>query len=142
MFSSVQLIVIISDSTFSLKDSRVPLKPLKFNFFKRSQFLDEGSMKKGLKLLTPLDYRLQDGRGAHLPILQEIGHSLTTIAWDSWAAIHPETMQQLGLRRNQVIEITSETGSLEVACYPLAGIHRNLVVVPRGNGHKDKKSKV
>lgn len=95
--------------------------------------------EEGLKLLAPLDYRLQDGRGAHLPILQEISDSLTTIAWDSFAAINPTTMKKLGLKSNQVVRIEGPAGQFEVALYPLPGIHPDAIVVARGNGHDDSR---
>lgn len=90
----------------------------------------------GLKLLSPLDHRLQDGRGAHLPVLQDIGDGMTTIAWDSWLAIHPDTATKLHIKRNQLVELTTEAGTIKVAAFPLPGIHPDALIVPRGNGHK------
>jgi Fe-S-cluster-containing dehydrogenase component len=97
---------------------------------------------KGLKVVSPLDHRLLDGKGAHLPILQEIGDGLTTIAWDTWVAIHPRTMQSLGIKKNQLVELQTDSGKIEVAAYPMPGTHPDVLVVPRGNGHKYKKSTI
>lgn len=97
---------------------------------------------QGLTLLSPLDHRLHDGRGAHLPILQEIGDALTTITWDSWIALNPGTMKKLGLKRNQVVRIEGQGGWYETAVYPLPGLHPDAVVTPRGNGHRDKRSTI
>ncbi len=90
---------------------------------------------KGLRLLAPLDPRLGDGRGADKPILQEIGDGMTTIAWDSWVAMNPNTAAQMGFKRNDVLLIETDAGSLKVALYPLPGLHANAVVINRGNGH-------
>ena len=100
------------------------------------------SMPAGLKLSAPLDNRLHDGRGAHLPVLQEVGDSLTTIAWDSWLALSVRTAQKLGFRRNDVIRVKSEQGVFEAALFPMPGLHDDAVVVARGNGHKAGLSKV
>lgn len=96
----------------------------------------------GLKLCAPLDNRLHDGRGAHLPVLQEVGDSLTTIAWDSWVALSVATATKLGLRRNDVVRIKSAAGTFDAALFPLPGLHDDAVVVPRGNGHTKGISKV
>lgn len=90
---------------------------------------------KGLKLLAPLDPRLGDGRGADKPILQEIGDGMTTIAWDSWVAMNPNTAAKMGFKRNDLLLVETATGSVKVALYPLPGLHADAVVVNRGNGH-------
>lgn len=95
----------------------------------------ESATAKGLRLLTPLDPRLGDGRGADKPILQEIGDGMTTIAWDSWVALNPNTAKKLGFRRNDLLIVETDAGSLKVALYPLPGLHADAVVVNRGNGH-------
>ncbi|MBC62581.1 MAG: hypothetical protein CMP11_08995 [Zetaproteobacteria bacterium] len=97
---------------------------------------------EGFKLIAPLDHRLSDGKGAHLPVLQEIGDGLTTIAWDSWCSINPRTMKKLGLERHQMVEIEGPGGKFEVAVYPLPGVHESSLVVHRGNGSKNKRSTV
>ncbi len=96
----------------------------------------------GLKLTAPLDNRLHDGRGAHLPVLQEVGDSLTTIAWDTWVALSIKTAARLGLRRNDVLQLKTASGVLRAALFPLPGLHDDAVVVPRGNGHRHGFSKV
>ena len=96
----------------------------------------------GLKLCTPLDNRLHDGRGAHLPVLQEVGDSLTTIAWDSWVALSVKTAARLGFRRNDVLQLKTAAGTLTAALFPLPGLHDDAVVLPRGNGHAQGISKV
>ena len=96
----------------------------------------------GLKLTAPLDNRLHDGRGAHLPVLQEVGDSLTTIAWDTWVALSVKTAKRLGFRRNDVLQVKSSVGVFTAALFPLPGLHDDAVVVPRGNGHARGISKV
>ena len=89
----------------------------------------------GLRFVAPLDTRLQDGRGAHLPVLQEAGDSLTTIAWDSWVAMSPERAKELGVQRNDLVRIEGTGGYFEAAVFPMPGLHKDVISVPRGNGH-------
>lgn len=97
----------------------------------------DSATTKGLKLLAPLDPRLGDGRGADRPILQEIGDGMTTIAWDSWVALNPNTAKKLGFRRNDLLTVETDAGKLNVALYPLPGLHPDAVIINRGNGHKE-----
>jgi Fe-S-cluster-containing dehydrogenase component/anaerobic selenocysteine-containing dehydrogenase len=99
-------------------------------------------IQKGYVLLSPLDHRLYDGRGAHLPVLQEIGDSMTTVTWDSTLAMHPKTMEELGLKSNELVQVKNTTGSFEAAIYPLPGLHPKAFVLKRGNGHGDNRSTV
>jgi molybdopterin-containing oxidoreductase family iron-sulfur binding subunit len=96
-------------------------------------FKDPG--QGGLKLIAPLDVRLYDGRGANKPVLQEVGDSLTTIAWDSFVLLHPETCKKLGFRRNDLVVVEAGGGKFEAAIYPMPGMHLDSVAIPRGNGH-------
>lgn len=119
--------------THQQRQTRRELRPLK---------LQVAKVASGLKLSAPLDNRLYDGRGAHLPVLQEVGDSLTTIAWDTWVALSVKTAAKLGFRRNDVLQIKSAAGTFSAALFPLPGLHDDAVVVPRGNGHKTGISKV
>jgi len=95
-----------------------------------------------MQLCSPFDVRLKDGRGASRPILQEVGDSLTTIAWDSWLALHPKTAKKLNLRRNDLVKIESKYGNFHVSVLPFPGIHPDVAMIPRGNGRRGKHSKV
>ncbi|MBP9709085.1 MAG: 4Fe-4S dicluster domain-containing protein [Oligoflexales bacterium] len=98
--------------------------------------------KTGLRLISPLDVRLRDGRGAHLPVLQEVGDSMTTIAWDSWVALNPNTAKKLGFKRNELLKVSTSEGELKVALYPMPGLHPDAVVIQRGNGLAHGVSKI
>lgn len=120
-------------------DTRVPvfMKNVSAYFDKMKE-----QPKTGFVLGSTLDHRLMDGSGAHLPILQEIGDPLTTIAWDTWVAMNPNTMKEMKLHRNSLLKITGPGGSIEVAVYPLPGLHPRSLVIPRGNGHEDSRSTI
>ena len=97
-----------------------------------------------LKLIAPYDQRLGDGVHSHLPILQEIGNPMSTIAWDSYAAINPYTCRTLGVKRNDVIRIHSQDKKsfIEVAVFPMPGVARGTVVVPQGGGIEDSRNTI
>jgi molybdopterin-containing oxidoreductase family iron-sulfur binding subunit len=95
-----------------------------------------------MMLSATYDNHLRDGRGANLPILQEIGHGLTTIAWDSWIAMNPNTAIKLGYKRNEVLLVETTAGSYKAALYPLPGLHPQAIVTPRGNGHSEMYGRV
>lgn len=97
---------------------------------------------KELRLVAHLDNRLLDGRGADRPVLQEVGDSMTTIAWDTWVGINPNTAAALGLRCNDLVKVEGPGGSFEASIYPLPGLHPNAIAVPRGNGHATGVSRV
>ncbi|MFW7379564.1 MAG: 4Fe-4S dicluster domain-containing protein [Oligoflexus sp.] len=84
-----------------------------------------------------LDARLIDGRGADRPVLQETGDSMTTVTWDTWVAISPQRVRELGLRYNEVVRVEGPAGSFEASVYPMPGLHPDTIAVPRGNGHTD-----
>ncbi len=105
--------------------------------FKLTQPANEATM-----LISHMDLRLRDGKGSMLPILQEVGDSMTTIAWDSYVAMNPNRAKKEGLKINDVVKVSTPAGSYEAAVYPLPGLHHNVIVTPRGNGHKAGISKV
>ena len=51
-------------------------------------------------------------------------------------------MKELGVKKNQMVRLTTSAGSLELAVYPMPGLHKDSIVVSRGNGHRNKLSTV
>ena len=98
--------------------------------------------KKGLKIAAYLDPRLLDGVGADRPVLQETADPLTTVCWDTWVAIAPQKCKDLGLRYNDLVQVKGPGGTIEVAVYPMPGLHPDTIAIPRGNGHKSGVSRV
>ena len=80
---------------------------------------------------------LTDGRGANLPLLQEIPDPMTTARWGTWIEINPETAKQLGLENNQIVTISSPHGKLEAPVVIYPGIRPDTVAMPLGQGHND-----
>lgn len=118
------------------RQSLSPLKDLSASFAKIK------TMEEGYILNAYLDSRLTDGEYAESPLLQETPDGLTSICWDTWVAVSPNTAKAIGAKYNKVIEIKSGSKSLKLAVYPLPGLHDLSVVIPRGNGHSNNISKI
>jgi len=78
---------------------------------------------------------LGDGSAANRPMLQESPDPMTTVMWNSWVEINPATAQQLGVKSDDVVKITSPAGEVEVVVYEFPGIHPQTVALPLGQGH-------
>ena len=94
----------------------------------------EGEGEFFLHLYPSIHY--YDGRGANRPWLQEIPDPITNVVWDSWAEIHPETAQRLGISEGDVLRVESPAGSIEVPAYLYAGVRPDTVAMPLGQGHE------
>lgn len=88
------------------------------------------------QLVASIRPSLRDGRHANLPWMQETADSLTTIVWDSWVEIHPETAKRLGIQEGDILEIASKNGSVKTQAYLFPGIDPNTVAIPVGQGHE------
>jgi anaerobic selenocysteine-containing dehydrogenase len=86
-------------------------------------------------LLTFPNPNLGDGSAANRPTLQETPDPMTTIMWNSWVEINPQTARQLGVQSDDVIRITSPVGEVEAAVYEYPAIHTGVIAIPLGQGH-------
>jgi hypothetical protein len=73
--------------------------------------------------------------GANKPWLQEVPDPTTTVMWNSWVEMNPETAHELGIENDDVIKIISEAGEIEVSVYLYPAIHPGVIAIPFGQGH-------
>jgi anaerobic selenocysteine-containing dehydrogenase len=73
--------------------------------------------------------------GANKPWLQELPDPTTTVMWNSWVAINPETAHELGVDNNDVVKVISEFGEVEVSVYKYPAIRPDTIAIPYGQGH-------
>lgn len=78
-----------------------------------------------------------DGRNANRRWLQEMPEPVTKAVWGTWAEIHPQTAQKLGVRTDDVIELSSGSTTMRIPAYVWEGIAPDTVAVPIGEGHTD-----
>lgn len=79
--------------------------------------------------------QLGDGSGANRPWLQETPNADTTVMWNSWVEIHPETAAKLGVKNNDLVVVESPAGGVEAVVYEYPGLRRDVVAIPFGQGH-------
>jgi anaerobic selenocysteine-containing dehydrogenase len=80
---------------------------------------------------------LNDGRGANQPWLQGSPDPMTTISWQTWVELHPDTARKLGVKDGDIVQVTSPEGELEAPVYVYPAIRPDTVAIPLGQGHTD-----
>lgn len=73
--------------------------------------------------------------GANKPWLQETPDPTTTVMWNTWVEINPETAEALGVHDDDVVRVTSDFGTIEAAVYITPGIRPDTIAIPFGQGH-------
>ncbi len=89
-----------------------------------------------LHLIPAVTANMRDGRHANQPWLQESPDPLTTIVWDSWVEMHPQTAAKLGIVEGDIVEVASRSGTLKTQAYIFPGIHPDAISMPLGYGHE------
>jgi len=82
--------------------------------------------------LSPI---LGDGSGANKPWLQETPDPTTTVMWNSWIEIHPQTADELGLHDDDVVRLVSPFGEVEASIYRYPAIRPDTLGLVFGQGH-------
>jgi len=78
----------------------------------------------------------RDGSLAHVPWLQEMPDVITTAMWSSWVELNPKTAAQLRIQQGELVEITSQHGSVRAPAILSPGIAPDIVAMPMGQGHE------
>lgn len=79
--------------------------------------------------------QLGDGSGANRPWLQEMPDPMTTLTWNTWVEINPETADKLGIHDDDVVRVTTAYGALEASVYRYPAIRPDTIAIPFGQGH-------
>jgi anaerobic selenocysteine-containing dehydrogenase len=79
----------------------------------------------------------RDGSLAHIPWLQEMPDVLTSAMWSSWVEINPKTAERLKIEQGDMLEISSQHGSLRAPAVVSPGIAPDVVAMPIGQGHEN-----
>jgi anaerobic selenocysteine-containing dehydrogenase len=78
---------------------------------------------------------LSDGSGANKPWLQETPDPTTTVVWNSWIEINPQTADRLGIADDDLVKISSPYGELQASVYRYPAIRPDTIAIPFGQGH-------
>jgi anaerobic selenocysteine-containing dehydrogenase len=73
--------------------------------------------------------------GANKPWLQELPDPTTTVMWNTWVEMNPETAHHEGIENDDVIRIISEAGEVEAPVYLYPAIRPDTIAMPFGQGH-------
>ncbi|MDQ2691341.1 MAG: molybdopterin-dependent oxidoreductase [Chloroflexota bacterium] len=73
--------------------------------------------------------------GANKPWLQELADPTTTVMWNTWVEINPETAHELEIHNDDIVKIISEAGEVEAPVYLYPAIRPDVIAMPFGQGH-------
>ncbi|MCI0554856.1 MAG: molybdopterin-dependent oxidoreductase [Anaerolineae bacterium] len=73
--------------------------------------------------------------GANKPWLQELPDPTTTVMWNTWVEMNPETAHELHIENDDVVKIISEAGEVEAPVYLYPAIRPDTIAMPFGQGH-------
>ncbi|MFQ5609485.1 MAG: molybdopterin dinucleotide binding domain-containing protein, partial [Woeseiaceae bacterium] len=88
-----------------------------------------------LAFLPYLSHGFRDGRGANLPWMQELPDPMTRVVYGSWVELNPETARELGIDEGELVEISSEHGTISAPALIYPAIMPGVVAMPIGQGH-------
>jgi anaerobic selenocysteine-containing dehydrogenase len=86
-------------------------------------------------ILLPFVSPVLGEAGANKPWLQEIPDPTTTVTWNTWVELNPETAKELGIENDDVVRIVSDAGEIEASVYRYPAIRPDVIAIPFGQGH-------
>jgi len=89
---------------------------------------------QGVEIVFRPDPCVHDGRFANLGWLQELPKPLTKLVWDNAALVSPSTAQQMGLRSEDMVEISSDGRTVHAAVWVMPGMADDSVALHLGYG--------
>jgi molybdopterin-containing oxidoreductase family iron-sulfur binding subunit len=95
----------------------------------------EPAQPGGRALVVYPTVQFYDGRGANRSWMQELQDPVTRAMWNSWVEVNPETAEELGVSNGDLVEVSSEAGSVTAPAFVYRGIRPDTVAIPLGQGH-------
>jgi len=90
---------------------------------------------EGEFILHPFVQPVMAEAGANKPWLQEIPDPTTSVTWNTWVEMNPDTAKELGIENDDVLQITSSAGTVEASVYLYPAIRPDTIAIPFGQGH-------
>jgi molybdopterin-containing oxidoreductase family iron-sulfur binding subunit len=91
---------------------------------------------EGFEVVLRSDPSTYDGRFANNGWLQELPRPITRLTWDNAAWIAPAAAERLGVRNGDVVELTSDHGSLRVPVWIVPGQAPRSITLHLGYGRR------
>ncbi len=88
----------------------------------------------GLSLALYTKGAIGDGNRANNPWLQEMPDPITTATWDNYLNISPATAKELGIKQDDVVEISASSTKIELPVNIQPGLHAGTVAAAIGYG--------
>jgi len=82
-------------------------------------------------------YALRDGRFANNGWLQELPHPVSKVVWDNYAAISTKTADELNLKNNDLVKVSTGNKSLIIPVFVQPGASDNFITIETGYGRKN-----
>lgn len=105
--------------------------------FEATKFEDEKGDGSDLVLIPYPSVRSFDGRSANRPWLQELPDPITSVVWDTWIEIHPDTAKAKGITKGDNITVRNALGEVHGPAYITDHVAPGVVAVPIGQGHAE-----
>jgi len=90
---------------------------------------------EGEFFLLPYVSPVMGEAGANKPWLQEVPDPTTSVTWNTWVEMNPETAKELGIENDEIVQITSPAGTIEASVYRYPAIRPDTIAIPFGQGH-------
>ena len=78
-----------------------------------------------------------DGNSLANPWAQGSPDPITSITWDSWIEINTKTAEGLKIKQGDILEVTSNSGSIKLPAYLHPGVPTNSISIPIGQGKQN-----
>ena len=79
---------------------------------------------------------MYDGRSANNPWLQEMPDPITTVTWDNYLNLGPTLAKKLGLKNDDVVEISSGDVTAQLPIHVQPGLHPGVATAAVGYGRR------
>ena len=90
---------------------------------------------EGEFFLVPFVSPILGEKGANKPWLQETPDPTTTVMWNTWVEMNPETAKELGIHDDEIVRVISDAGEIEASVYLYPAIRPDTIAIPFGQGH-------
>jgi molybdopterin-containing oxidoreductase family iron-sulfur binding subunit len=77
-----------------------------------------------------------DGTFANNGWMQELPDTITKLTWDNAALLSPATAEKLGVAQGDMLKVSVDANSIEIAALPVPGTADDCVILPMGYGRK------
>ena len=96
--------------------------------------LHEAPNGERLEIVFTADAKMLDGRYANNSWLLELPDPVTKLVWDNAALVAPKTARDLGIESDDLLRISAQDRSIEIAAFVLKGTAEYTLVLPLGWG--------